>query len=128
VTNTKGAVYAFMSISKSVGRSSNSFWGIMKSIDSMKTWNYVSDNLREEYMSIQDLIITKKDELLVSGYNPGTILKSFDDGKSWVKSKINSIGSTVGFFGSIKNSLYGDTIYAGTWWDGVLRSTDGGNN
>ena len=128
VTNTKGAVYAFMAISKSVGRSPNSFWGIMKSLDSMKTWHYVSDNLREEYMSIQDLIITKKDELLVSGYTPGTILKSFDDGKSWVKSKINSIGSTVGFFGSTKNSLYGDTIYAGTWWDGVLRSIDGGNN
>lgn len=128
VTNTKGHVYAFMAIAKSIGRAPNSFWGIMKSVDSMKTWNYISDNLRENNMSIQDFIITKKDELLVSGYTPGTILKSFDDGKSWVQTKINSIRSTVGFFGSINNSLYGDTIYAGTWWDGVIKSIDGGNN
>lgn len=98
-------------------------WGIMKSADNGETWMEASDGLIDEYMTIKDIITTSNGDVIVSGYEPGTIHISTDEGESWSLNRLE-IGSTVG----ILKAKDADTVYGGTYWDGVLKSTDGGQN
>lgn len=96
-------------------------WGILKSEDNGDTWFEASDELIDEYMTIEDIMVTQDGKALAAGYDPGTIHISSEEGESW---SLNTpeVGSTV----NMLKAKDADTLYAGTYWDGVLKSTDGG--
>ncbi|MEX0721466.1 MAG: T9SS type A sorting domain-containing protein [Balneolaceae bacterium] len=107
---------------KSIGPSIG--WGIMKSADNGDTWMEASYDLADEYMTLKDIITTPNGNVIVSGYDLGTIHRSTDEGESWSLIRLENVISTIGVL-EAKDS---DTLYGGTYWDGVLKSTDGGQN
>lgn len=129
--NSKGEYYALLSIRTGVGGQPKSSWGILYSKDKGKKWTNVASNLFDFYFTIEDMILNAKDELLVSVYSPGFIYKYNPITKIWNKSEVtysnkNNYKFTIDKFNL--NYKASDTIFASTYADGLLKSTDGGLN
>jgi photosystem II stability/assembly factor-like uncharacterized protein len=100
-------------------------WGVMKSIDKSVSWLDANGNgLIDDYQTLEDMVVTPCGNVFVTGYDPGTVFKSTDSGKNWEKNKL-TIGSTISVLAADNKN---DTILAGTYWDGIIRTVDGGKN
>jgi photosystem II stability/assembly factor-like uncharacterized protein len=104
--------------------------GLMVSINYGGSWTKITNNkLNNEY--IMSLHIDNANRLFVSVYD-FKIYYSTNDGKSWNSTELNncyageepmSCSSPTSFTSSPNGN-----IYVGTYWDGVLKSTDHGQS
>lgn len=127
--NSKGEYYALLSIRTGTGGYPKSSWGILYSKDKGKKWTNVASNLFDLYFTIEDMILNAKDELLVSVYSPGFIYKYNPITKVWIKSDVTYSNKQDRKFTIDKFNLnykISDTIFATTYFDGIINSYDGG--
>jgi len=99
--------------------------GIYKSTDGGLSWRCVSaDSIKGMYVGINDLVVTQANTILAAVDGNGTIYRSSDDGEQWtLVRKIPGSRQVRSFAADTAGQVYG-----ATWGDGVLRSTDDGQD
>ncbi|NVO21556.1 MAG: leucine-rich repeat protein [Bacteroidetes bacterium] len=117
-----GSIWTLMS---ETGIGPRNTWGILKSTDNSISWSEADSTLIDQYMTLEDLLVIPNGKAIVSRYSPGKLSISTDAGNSWVSNTVTGIASTIS---SLQSNNSNDIIFAGTYWDGVLRSIDGGLN
>ncbi|HOP05519.1 MAG TPA: T9SS type A sorting domain-containing protein [Tenuifilaceae bacterium] len=126
-----GTIWVLMAPVKTSGP--NPSYGVLKSVDRGVTWIEADKELWEEYMTLEDILVTKEGKAFVANYNPGTINFSIDGGISWTNQAVVIDGGEDAEEGGIQSTIdilrannSNDTIFAGTYWDGIIRSVNGG--
>jgi len=131
--DSDGTVWTIMGVN---GVGPRATWGVMKSDDGGQTWDFANSGIIDYYRTLEGLAVTPDGNVFVSAYEGGTIHSSTDGGVNWDSQTIMrpadpddpdgqpSGMSTINRVVS-KNS---DTLYAGSYFDGILRSIDGGQN
>src|SRR5674476_195729 len=119
-------------------------WGVLKSVDKGATWEEADSSLIDQYMTFEDLLVTPNGKAIAANYTPGTISISSDGGRIW-NTQVVQTGRTVicppcnicppcsaelirSTVSKLKTYKSNDTIFGGTYWDGVIRTYDGGKN
>ena len=132
-TDSNGTIWALMGAN---GVGPRATWGVLKSNDSGLSWDFADSGIVDYYRTLEGIGVTPNGSVFASGYEVGTIHSSTDGGDTWDSqtimrpadpddpdgepSGITTINSIVS-----KNN---DTLYAGSYFDGILRTVDGGQN
>jgi photosystem II stability/assembly factor-like uncharacterized protein len=106
-------------------------WGIFKSADNGITWKEISNNLFPDFMIIEDIIESNSGDIIVAPYDPGYLYILKSNTAEWVKFNVGQHMLQGTYGGSTIELLekgVAETIYAGTFWDGLLKSVDNGQN
>jgi photosystem II stability/assembly factor-like uncharacterized protein len=128
-----GTIWTLMARSKSSGP--NPSYGVLKSVDRGVSWLEVDKELWEEYMTLEDLLVTAEGKVFIANYKPGTMNVSNDGGTSWVNQAVvietdgNNDEENEGIYSTIdilRANNSNDKIFAGTYWDGIIRSDNNG--
>lgn len=104
-------------------------WGIFKSVDNGLTWHQIDNTLQPTYKIIEDIIETTTGDLVVAPYDPGCLYILRYKTQEWIKIDVRENlleGTIMGSTFELLEKGSDGTIYAGTFWDGILKSTDGG--
>jgi len=98
--------------------------GLYRSTDEGDNWSVVDTPGFWAHQCTMSLIFDAVDENIVYAATFGGVLRSENNGKSWMESglRYRHIESLA------VDELNGGTIYVGIWGGGVAKSTDNGNN
>jgi hypothetical protein len=104
---------------KTIGRYPEESWGI-NYIDVEGNYKKLDDFLYDEYHSLEDMNVINSENIFVSTYTPGSLNLTQNKGAEWKTTKLNI--STI----SCITNIGADTVFLGTYWDGILKSNDRG--
>ncbi|NVO21557.1 MAG: leucine-rich repeat protein [Bacteroidetes bacterium] len=114
-----GTLWTLMSVA---GIGPRSTWGLLKSTDNGFNWSEADSTISDPSMTLEDLLVIPNGNVLVAHYNSYPTI-SADGGYSWVNDTVTGIHSTIS---SLQSNNSNDIIFAGTYWDGVIRTINGG--